>query len=43
MWRLAIVFHVAIAATLMGALILAAMMVPSLQSELGKWIPLKSG
>jgi len=38
MWRLAILLHVIIAPTIMGALMLAVMLVPSLQSELGKWI-----
>ena len=42
MWRLAILFHVIIAPTLMGVLILAVMMVPTLQDALGKWIVIAS-
>ena len=38
MWRLTIILFVIMAPTIMGVLILAAMMVPSLQSEPGRWI-----
>jgi len=38
MWRLAIILFVIIAPTLMGTLILAAMVVPSIQNDLGRWI-----
>ena len=38
MWRVAIIFFVIIAPTLMGSLILVAMVIPSLQDDLGRWI-----
>jgi len=38
MWRLSIILFVIIAPTIAGILMLAAMMVPALQGELGKWI-----
>ncbi len=38
MWRVAALFWVFIAPVVAGVLVLAAMMTPSLQFELGKWI-----
>ncbi len=38
MWRVAALFWVFIAPVLAGALVLAVLMAPSLQSEAGKWI-----
>ena len=38
MWRIAIIFFVFIAPTLMGSLILLAMVTPALQDDLGRWI-----
>jgi putative flippase GtrA len=38
MWRLAVILFVIIAPTLMGSLILVAMVIPSLQNDLGHWI-----
>ncbi len=38
MWRTAVIFHIFIAPTIMGAFMLAVMMVPSLQFDLGRWI-----
>jgi hypothetical protein len=42
MWRLAILLHVIIAPTIMGALMLAVMLVPLFQGALGKWILIES-
>lgn len=38
MWRVVAVFWVLIAPVLAGALVLAVLMSPALQSEAGKWI-----
>jgi hypothetical protein len=38
MWRVAALFWVFIAPVAAGALVLAAMMTPGLQDQLGKWI-----
>jgi len=38
MWRVAALFWVFIAPVAAGALVLAAMMAPALQDQLGKWI-----
>ena len=38
MTRTAIVFHIFISSVAMGCLILVAMLIPALQSDLGKWI-----
>ena len=38
MWRLAVIFFVIAAPTLAGMFILAALVIPSLQNDAGKWI-----